>query len=243
MRVRRPERTNMLAHLDVSGGIQRVNELTVRHAPELPRPLGIDELRRITHELSIRDRLIVEWGLTTGARRMEVAALSLRAVLQCSSTDSMPPIKLTRTKGDRPRFIYPPIQLVDRTRAYIREERAALVRRINRKRPTFVEPQNVFVTAKARAMTPRAVGAMFVRAARKCQVAVAFHSLRHTYAVTMLSFLQREARTADSLNPLLTLQVLLGHANIASTSVYLRVLATDMADVERSVDDLYEALR
>jgi site-specific recombinase XerD len=243
MRVRRPDRNNMLAHLDVSGGIQKVNELALRHTPGLPRPLGIQELRRITSELSLRDRLMVEWGLTTGARRMEVAALGVRALLQSSRDDAMPRIRLTRTKGDKPRLIYPPLQLVDRTLAYMREERAALVARIKRKRTTWTEPETVFISTKGRRMTPRSVGAMFVAAARKSQVHATYHSLRHTYAVTMLALLQRHASASESLNPLLTLQVLLGHANISSTSIYLRVLATDMAEVERSVDDLYEALR
>ena len=58
----------------------------------------------------------------------------------------------------------------------------------------------------------------------------------------MLRFLQREAQTNPELNPLLTLQVLLGHADLATTAVYLRVVETDLSVIEASVDDLYAAL-
>lgn len=91
-------------------------------------------------------------------------------------------------------------------------------------------------------MSPRAAGAMFDRAATAAGVRASFHSLRHTYATTMLAFLQREARSSTDLNPLLTLQVLLGHSNISTTSIYLHVLATDLLEIERSIADLYQAL-
>jgi site-specific recombinase XerC len=58
----------------------------------------------------------------------------------------------------------------------------------------------------------------------------------------MLRFLQREAQTHPDLNPLLALQVLMGHADLATTAIYLRVVATDLSIIESSVDDLYAAL-
>lgn len=58
----------------------------------------------------------------------------------------------------------------------------------------------------------------------------------------MLRFLQRRAQDEPELNPLLTLQVVLGHADLSTTAIYLRVLATDLTLVESSVDDLYVAL-
>ena len=69
-----------------------------------------------------------------------------------------------------------------------------------------------------------------------------FHALRHTFASVMLRFLQRQAAQGADLNPLLTLQTLLGHADLATTSIYLRVVATDLSVIETSVDELYEAL-
>ncbi len=91
-------------------------------------------------------------------------------------------------------------------------------------------------------MSPRRVGAMFTAAAESVGIQATFHALRHTFAALMLRFLQREAQTNPEINPLLTLQVLLGHADLATTAVYLRVVETDLSVIEASVDDLYAAL-
>jgi integrase/recombinase XerD len=91
-------------------------------------------------------------------------------------------------------------------------------------------------------MSPRPIGAVFSAAAGAAQVYASFHALRHTFATTMLRVLQRRAEREPDLNPLLALQVLLGHADLTTTAIYLRVLATDLTVVEASVDELYEAL-
>jgi integrase/recombinase XerD len=140
------------------------------------------------------------------------------------------------------RLIYPPLPLIDRTRAYIREERAVIVRRAQARRADYTEPDTVFLTEAGLAMSPPRIGAVFSAAAGAAEVDASFHALRHTFATTMLRVLQRRAEHEPDLNPLLTLQVLLGHADLATTAIYLRVLATDLTLVEASVDELYEAL-
>jgi len=229
-----------LAHVDASGGRTRANELTVRHVPMLPRPLPPEAIRRVMAGMAVRDRLIVEWAVTTGIRRMEVSGLRLNH-LRGSSDGAMTPVRIDETKGGRSRVIYPPTSLVDRTKAYVREERAVLLlhgKGVDRNR----EPDSLFLTNRGQAMSPRRVGAMFKGAAEAVGVAATFHALRHTFAAAMLRFLQREAQTNPELNPLLTLQVLLGHADLATTAVYLRVVETDLSAIEASVDDLYAAL-
>jgi len=82
-RARAPQ---MLAHIDARGGRQKVNELTVRHTRPLPRALPVAEIRRVMARMGARDRLIVEWALLTGARRMEIAGLrsySFQVPIQC----------------------------------------------------------------------------------------------------------------------------------------------------------------
>lgn len=229
-----------LAHIDASGGRQRANELTMRHVPMLPRPLAPETIRRVIAGMPTRDRLIVEWAVTTGMRRMEVAALTVRH-LRGSGTEQMMPVKIDTTKGGHSRMVYPPMPLVDRTRAYVREERAVIARRAQRRIPGH-EPDALFLTNRGKPMSPRRVGAMFTAAAEAVGVPETFHALRHTFATAMLRFLQREAQTNHELNPLLTLQVLLGHADLATTTVYLRVVETDLSVIEASVEDLYAAL-
>ena len=229
-----------LAHVDANGGRAQANELTMRHVPMLPRPLAPEAIRRIMAGMSARDRLIVEWAVTTGIRRMEVAGLTVRH-LKRSVSEPMIPVQIDETKGGRSRMIYPPTPLIDRTRAYVREERAIVVRRtaVNR---ADRDPEALFLTCRGQPMKPRRIGAMFTAAAEAAGVTATFHALRHTFAAAMLRFLQREAQTNPELNPLLTLQVLLGHADLATTAVYLRVVETDLSVIEASVDDLYAAL-
>ena len=230
-----------LAHVDSSGGRQVVNELTVQQTSVLPKPLSPATLRQIIAGLGSRDRLIIEWAVTTGMRRMEVAGLTLRA-LPRFGIDAMVAVNIEATKGGRTRTVYPPLPLIDRTLAYVREERAALVQRAKLRNADYAEPDTVFLTEAGRDMSARRVGAMFAAAAKKASVKASFHALRHTFATAMLQFLQRQAIDAPELNPLLTLQVVLGHAEISTTAIYLRVLATDLTLVEASVDELYEAL-
>lgn len=235
---RRPQ--GFLAHIDATGGRTKANELTMRHVPMLPRPLAPEAIRRIIAAMSARDRLIVEWAVTTGIRRMEVAGLTVHH-LKRSGSEPMIPVQINETKGGRSRTIYPPAPLVDRTRAYVREERAVLIRRTAANR-AGCDPDALFLTCRGQPVKPRRVGAMFAAAAEAAGVKATFHALRHTFAAAMLRFLQREAQNNPELNPLLTLQVLLGHADLATTAVYLRVVETDLSVIEASVDDLYAAL-
>ena len=230
-----------LAHVDGSGGVQTVNDLTVRHRVALPRPLAPESIRRITADMHARDRLIVEWGVTTGVRRMEIAGIRL-SILPKGGVQPMTAVRIDVTKGAKARHVYPPSPLLDRTWAYMREERASVVRRAKARDPSYAEPDRLFLTGKGAALTPRRIGAMFADAAERAGVTAHFHALRHTFASVMLRFLQRQAAQGADLNPLLTLQTLLGHADLATTSIYLRVVATDLSVIETSVDELYEAL-
>jgi site-specific recombinase XerD len=232
-----------LAHVDAKGGRQLVNELTVRQARSLPRPLEPTTIRQAMASMDARDRLIVEWAVTTGMRRMEIAGLRVNMMPGTASAAlPMVPVQLDVTKGGKVRQIYPPLPLIDRTRAYVREERAVAVRRARERDQSYIAPVTLFVTESGHAMAPRTIGAMFARACRKANVKATFHELRHTFAGTMLSFLQRQSVHAPELNPLVALQTILGHADLATTGIYLRMLATDLSAVEATVEELYKGL-
>jgi site-specific recombinase XerD len=236
-----------LAHVDASGGVRSANELVLREVATLPRPLAPEAIRRIVAPLGARDRLIAEWAAMTGMRRMEIAGLNKAAMPRTEALGfaSMPlvPIRLDITKGGRIRQVYPPLALVDRTHAYMREERAVVVRRAGLRRPGYREPANLFLTGHGAAMTPRRVGAVFAAACHDAGVASSFHALRHTFAGVMLRLLQRQvAERNPEMNPLLTLQAILGHASLTTTSAYLRMVAIDLEAIEVAVDGLFEAL-
>jgi site-specific recombinase XerC len=58
----------------------------------------------------------------------------------------------------------------------------------------------------------------------------------------MLRVLQRQSARSPELNRLLALQAILGHADLETTGVYLKVLANDLSAVETTVDELYKGL-
>jgi site-specific recombinase XerD len=233
----------ILAHIDANGGRQATNELTVRHPQSLPRPLGSATIRRVMDNMEARDRLIVEWAVTTGARRLEIAGLCVTMLPDAASMElPVVPIRLSVTKGSKVRQIYPPLPLIDRTRAYVREERAVAVRKARERDSSYCESDALFLTERGEPMMPRAIGATFARACKKANVKATFHELRHTFAGGMLRFLQRQSTRLLELNPLLALQAILGHADLETTSIYLRMLANDLSAVEAAVDELYKGL-
>jgi integrase len=233
-------------HLDARGGRQPVNSLTIRETRALPRPLAPDVIRGIVARLDPRDRLIVEWAALTGMRRMEIAGLPKSALTKTANleftTTPVVPIRLDVTKGDKVRHVYPPLSLIDRTHAFLREERAVTVSRARKRSSNYNEPDFLFLTNRGDPMSPRAVGAMFARTSAAAGVSATFHSLRHTFAGVMLRSLQRQAQHNSELNPLLALQTILGHADISTTSTYLRMVATDLAAIEEAVDGLFDTL-
>jgi integrase len=58
----------------------------------------------------------------------------------------------------------------------------------------------------------------------------------------MLRSLQRQVERNPEMNPLLALQTILGHANLSTTTIYLRMVAIDLAAIEAAVDGLFGAL-
>jgi site-specific recombinase XerD len=234
---------SFLTHIDAKGGRQTANELTLRHARALPRPLEPATIRRVMASMVARDRLIVEWAVTTGVRRLEIAGLRF-SMLPDIAVPKLPvvPIRLDVTKGGKVRQVYPPLPLIDRARAYVREERAVAARKARERDPSYSESDALFLTEHGEPMTPRRIGAMFAQACKKANVKATFHVLRHAFAAAMLRFLQRQSTRAPELNPLVVLQAILGHADLATTSVYLRMLANDLPAVEATLNELYEGL-
>ncbi|AOH87303.1 recombinase XerD (plasmid) [Sphingomonas panacis] len=233
-----------LVHIDARGGIQSANALLLREHSTLPKPMPPADIRRILQGRTARDRLIIEWAALTGMRRMEIAGLERSSISGSQTRDAggsqIVPVRLTTTKGDRSRLVYPPLRLVDRTLAYVREERAVIVRRARERDPDYQEPEQVFITLRGTKMSPRRIGAMFSDAAHKAEVDATFHSLRHTFAGVMLRTLQRQAIDHPEMNPLLALQTILGHADLATTAIYLRMVAIDLEAVELALDDLFD---
>jgi site-specific recombinase XerD len=166
VRPSRPQR--MLAHLDRRPAIMSGNVLTIAEAEALPRPLRVDQLRRLFAALDPPYDLMAQWASATGMRRKELCGLELSQIPVVAHFDvgrtPLVAVPLIVTKGDRPRTAYPPLRLIDRTHWYIGEERAALVKHVHRARPAYRPPTALFLNANGEPVTRPRLSAAFSKA-------------------------------------------------------------------------------
>lgn len=244
--LRSVRRQGMLAHLDHRPPTVAANILTIAEVERLPRPLRVDQLQSLFRHLASPYDLIAEWALATGMRRKELCGLELRQVPDVAHLDieevPLVGVPLTVTKGDRPRTVYPPLRLIDRTHWYIGERRAALVKRRRGTHPGYRVPSALFLNSNGDPVSKVRFSAAFGTAFQSAGLAGSGHWLRHTFAMTMLVRLQKQAATTPDLNPLKIVQVLLGHSSIQSTAIYLRCVELHADTLAESLAYLYGEL-
>lgn len=244
--LRSGRRQGMLAHLDHRPPTVMANILTVSEVERLPRPLRVDQLQSLFRHLGPPYDLIAEWALATGMRRKELCGLQLEQVPNVAHLDidenPLVGMPLTITKGDRPRTVYLPLRLIDRTHWYAGEQRAALVTRRRRAQPGYQVPTALFLNSKGEPVSRARFSAAFRAAFQAAGLTGSGHWLRHTFAMTMLVRLQKQAVTTPDLNPLKIVQVLLGHASIQSTAIYLRCVELHAGALAESLAYLHGEL-
>ncbi|MBB4189026.1 site-specific recombinase XerD [Sinorhizobium terangae] len=183
VRVGSGRRQSFLAHVDGRPGVMAANILTVAEHERLPRPLRVDQLRRVFAHLEMPYRLMAEWALATGLRRKELCGLAVFQVPETAHLDDddhpLIGVPLTITKGDKPRTIYPPIRLVDRTQRYIDEVRTPQARALRRQRPDYRPPSTLFLNLQGNAVSKTRLTAVFAEAFRAAGVTGTLHYLRH----------------------------------------------------------------
>src|SRR6266851_935998 len=94
-------------------------------------------------------------------------------------------------------------------------------------------------------VTAKSLTKRFVHACGLAGIRATFHSLRHTYAIFMLATLTRRLRHEGDghINAVKTLQLLLGHASLHTTSTYLNAVRLDPQLLSGSINDLYQTLQ
>lgn len=246
IRVTKLSNRKFLAHTDTTPGVVKANLLTIREKTRIPHALSPDEIRRIQRHLGSRDRLIVQCALTTGMRRKEVLALICSQIPETSQLNNcnLIPIKIVITKGDKPRTTYFPLHLLDRINDYINEERTSVIKKCKKQNQNYVSTDALWLTEQGTLLSKEGLNKQFKVACKKASVNATFHDLRHTYAITMLALIQRQSIRDPNLgiNPLKTLQILLGHTHLSSTDIYLQALEPNMTAIEESIEALYEKL-
>lgn len=212
-----------------------------------------------------RNRLAAEISIWTGMRLDEVAGLTTYQLLDLRSTDDsfeVVPMKITRTKGLRPRTILFPSHLIAEIHRYIDTERRESVevgKRFGLKKDTgylFVngldsrnhagKPVRGYTLSSA--FRDAVLDCGFVRKEERVDplteesylascAAHCFHDLRHTFAV----WLYQAEKAAGNAEPWKVVQARLGHRYLKTTTdIYLRVVDTFRAKVN---DNLYRFLR
>ena len=219
------------------------NILTVAEYETLPRPLRVRDLHRLLAALDMPYRLIAEWAVTSGMRRMELCALTVDQVPRSDrlhmEDHPLVGIPLTVTKGSRRRTVYPPLRLIDRTNWYIGEDRAALITRLWRRNSSYAPPNTLFLNRRGAPITKARLSAAFARGFAAAGLDGSAHWLRHTFATVMLVRLQAQAQRNPDINPLKVLQVLLGHAWIETTAIYLRCVELHGDEIAETIEYLY----
>lgn len=176
--------------------------------------ISIEELERILKtpdlqtEKGLRDKALLELFFSTGLRLAELC--SLNRDLDISKEEFS-----IRGKGEKIRVVF----LSDEAREAIR---AYLKARKDMEEALFV---NVSSNKKASRLTPRSIERTVKECAIKAGISkkVTPHVLRHSFATDLLS------NGAD----IRSVQMMLGHANIATTQVYTHVTDKQLRDVHK----------
>lgn len=193
----------------------------------MPKVLSNEEIRRLFILARPPFRLMFKWALVTGLRRFEICDLRIDQLPQpeqiAASRDGFAQIDVIR-KGSREVTVQVPVHLVEETNWYVLAER-----------PRAASEQRVFIGARGLPISRSSLSREFRRCADIIGTGATLHHLRHTFAVNVLSILERGQANDDPMNSIKTLQVLMGHASIESTEIYLR-------SIEASSDAVMEAL-
>lgn len=204
---------------------ETVNEMTLRAYEKQRRALLDDEIHRLKANLKQPYKLMTDWALNTGMRRMEICALKLADILphirQRGSSYKLVAIPLKITKGGRPRNAYAPLWLLDDTERYINEVREPLTRELARRHPFYRTGDALFLGMRGQPIKPNRMSDAFSTAFRAEEIVADLHCLRHTYAIRSLHALTKAHKDGKDINVMLYLRHLMGHASIATTDRYL----------------------
>jgi integrase/recombinase XerD len=218
IRVRIPRDQDEMAHLRAFAGKRTSNTLMYRtheRSLEIPNNENVREFIRTFK--SWRNRLMAELMWVSGLRRSEVCGLTVFIMPESLNTTKDEFVVISvKGKGAKYRNVKLPIRLLRSVSRYIETDRSRLLKRSGTK------TDQIWLGQNGRAIKPAAINKAFATNERDCGLKVSPHTLRHSYAVNRLRYLQdRKINSA-----LKILQGELGHAHLSTTQIYLH--ETDM---------------
>ncbi len=178
--------------------------------------ISTDELKRLIHApdgttlLGLRDKALLELFFSTGLRLSELCSLNRDLDL---SKDEFS----IRGKGEKIRVVFLSDSAKDAIRLYLNK-------RADMEEPMFIQLSRNKKDDAVR-LTPRSIERIVKHYAIKAGISrkVTPHVLRHSFATDLLS------NGAD----IRSVQMMLGHANIATTQVYTHVTDKQLRDIHK----------
>lgn len=233
--------TGFLGHTRRRGRASERNLLTVSQPRASRRSLSAGEIQRLMEALAEPYRTMAAWAITTGMRRMELCALTTVQIPDAMTLRErdgrLIEIRLTVTKGRRPRSVYAPLELIDRTHRYIQGARAeaARARRGRRSQRLFLGPRGVPVSFDR-------ASKKFHEGFKRAGVEGDLHCLRHSFAMMTYNSLTKRQRAGEPINVMMILRDLLGHSSVAVVETYLSSLEMRPETIEPTLAYLYGAV-
>jgi len=187
--------------------------IPLRKTPRiLPEILSSDELIGLFESVSnLKHRTILFTAYACGLRVSELINLKVGDI---DSKRMM--VRIENGKGGKDRYTILSVRLLKQLRLYWLKYRPSnwLFYNGTKNKLSRATPQQIFKKAKIKAGIKKKV---------------AFHSLRHNFATNLL-----EAGV-----DIRTIQILMGHTSITSTSIYLHVARKDLGSAKSPLDLLY----
>jgi integrase/recombinase XerD len=185
--------------------------------PQLPKALSSAQIESLLAQpdtakpIGQRDRAMFELLYACGLRVSELAQLQLRQVVL------QPGYLMVRGKGEKERIVPMGELAAERLVTYLEDGRLKLLK----KGPV----PEVFVNARGESISRQGIWKIIKDSARKAGITanITPHMLRHSFATHLLE------NGAD----LRSLQVMLGHADIATTQIYTHVARERLKEIHR----------
>jgi len=185
--------------------------------PQLPKALSSSQIESLLAQpdaarpIGQRDRAMFELLYACGLRVSELAELQLRQIVL------QPGYLTVMGKGEKERIVPMGELAAECVRTYLEDGRVKLLK----KGPV----PEVFVNARGESISRQGIWKIIKDSARKAGITVNItpHMLRHSFATHLLE------NGAD----LRSLQVMLGHADIATTQIYTHVARERLREIHR----------
>lgn len=199
----------------------------------LPKILTQEDIVRLFNVAPQPFDLMFRWSIATGMRRVEICDLRLKQLPSPAAVSRQEGGLMmidVRRKGGRTLSVAVPSRLIEETAWYVTTERPGT---------SLDKDLHVFVGRQGRPISRERMTKVFRKCAAAIDSTATLHHLRHTFAVNVLHALDHYEGDGQAMNPLKCVQVLLGHASLESTQIYLEALSMSSDAVRQALDYLY----